>query len=95
MLYNTNLCVPQNYVPLSKSLCAAEREFVLKRKQVALKSLKRLGLECTLVNLKEHVLSCLFVCLPLSLPMQTISIQFRGMLIFGGEHSIQSEAVQK
>lgn len=59
MLYNTNLCVPQNYVPPSKSLCAAEREFVLKRKQVALKSLKRLGLECTLVNLKKHVLSCL------------------------------------
>ncbi|XP_070836744.1 cytosolic phospholipase A2 gamma-like [Chaetodon trifascialis] len=38
----------KHYVRQSQSLSAAEQEFVLKRKQVALKSLDRLGIKCTL-----------------------------------------------
>ncbi|XP_037649005.1 cytosolic phospholipase A2 gamma-like isoform X2 [Sebastes umbrosus] len=38
----------EHYVRQSQSLSAGEQEFVLKRKQVALKSLNRLGIECSL-----------------------------------------------
>ncbi|XP_047427809.1 cytosolic phospholipase A2 gamma-like [Mugil cephalus] len=36
----------KSYVHQSQSLCEGEREFVLRRKQVALKSLKKLGVKC-------------------------------------------------
>ncbi|KAI3360297.1 hypothetical protein L3Q82_014615, partial [Scortum barcoo] len=42
------LFVLQHYVWPTQSLSAKEHEFVLKRKQVVLKSLNKLGIQCTL-----------------------------------------------
>uniref|UniRef100_A0A8C4ITP6 PLA2c domain-containing protein n=1 Tax=Dicentrarchus labrax TaxID=13489 RepID=A0A8C4ITP6_DICLA len=46
--YNTTLCVLQHDVRQSFLLSAAEQEFVLKRKQIAMKSLNNLGITLTL-----------------------------------------------
>ena len=69
------LSVLQHYVRQSELLSAAEEEFVLKRKQVALESLNSLGIKSTLVFLKKHYYGLKYV------PLETESSIFEFELL--------------
>ncbi|XP_038565778.1 cytosolic phospholipase A2 gamma-like [Micropterus salmoides] len=51
-----SIFAPKQYVRQTQSLSAREQEFVLKRKQVALKSLNRQGISCTLESVPHIAL---------------------------------------